>query len=243
LAFKNVRIVGYINLAATISIALFLIAGLFSWRYWGKVGGIIILWAIIHIIGYSLINVPEYPWYYAPAILAICFLIGFGLKFLLDKTKSTGKRKIAASIIVLFYCSLLSINIFHIYRQTQKSALLNRRIAAYLQVGDWIKKNTSSSIKIAAVEIGGLGYSSKRNIIDMAGLVDAEGPRYISRRELDWWLRIHEPDLVLTHIPSWPIERPIEEDMRYELWRVFAYPGCETLQLFRLKSLNIKCPY
>jgi hypothetical protein len=57
----------------------------------------------------------------------------------------------------------------------------DERIPAYYQVGDWLRKNTPQNASVAALEVGAIGYYSRRPMIDFAGLIQPDVARQLTR--------------------------------------------------------------
>lgn len=67
----------------------------------------------------------------------------------------------------------------------------------------WVKQNTPPEARIAAHDIGALGYFSGRNILDLAGLVSPDVIPFIRDEErLSQWLTDSRADFLVT-FPDW----------------------------------------
>jgi|GEM_PF-4552411 len=69
------------------------------------------------------------------------------------------------------------------------------------QLENGIEKNTPVDAKIAMVEIGTVGWYSKRYVIDILGLVSPFNASFVGDRNLISWFKHYSPDYVLTHVP------------------------------------------
>jgi hypothetical protein len=69
-----------------------------------------------------------------------------------------------------------------------------------------LNQHTAENAKIAAVEIGTIGWYSDRHIIDILGLVNPLNARFIGERRFEEWLNHYSPDYILIHDPLWPHE-------------------------------------
>ena len=84
------------------------------------------------------------------------------------------------------------------------------RYWTYRRTGEWLASETPQGASIGLVEIGIVGYYSKRRIIDVCGLITpAVGP-HLASGDVAWPLRTLRPDYVLLHDPVWPLlEGPV----------------------------------
>ena len=74
-------------------------------------------------------------------------------------------------------------------------------ILGYKAAGEWLYKNTPQNVKVAGVEIGHLGWYSKRYTVDILGLVNPGLAEFIGKRETEMWFNIYKPEYVLVHKP------------------------------------------
>lgn len=68
---------------------------------------------------------------------------------------------------------------------------------AYVQMADWIRRNTPEDARIAAFDIGILRYLGNRYTIDLGGLVDSSVIPYLARRECGEYVRRRNADYIL----------------------------------------------
>ncbi len=137
-----------------------------QWKSWA----FMIAWSILYILGFSLLGVSAYFWYYAPLIPIFLLFIGLGLESLFTKLSNFPIRirdytlVIAATLVgVIFFTDLN--NMFTLSQQQDD------RFKIYQAAGLWLKKNTPKEALTAALEIGVLGYYAQRPMIDFAGLL------------------------------------------------------------------------
>jgi hypothetical protein len=83
----------------------------------------------------------------------------------------------------------------------------------YQNIGKWMELNTAPDAKIATVEIGAIGWYSKRYIIDILGLVNPYNAKFIGERKFDEWLKYYHPDYILGHSPLWSHEVSLKKLM------------------------------
>ncbi|MCH9646721.1 MAG: hypothetical protein K0U98_00705 [Deltaproteobacteria bacterium] len=181
---------------------------------------------------YVGLNIPSYHWYYAPFYVAAFFLapVGFsGLWNLLKKAPhpilSNAARWALAGLCLWVLGQLFADN------QNRLSAATAP--PPYQQIGLWLKDHAAGDAKLAAAEIGTLGWYSELYMIDILGLVTPENSRFIGERQFGAWLELHSPDYVLIHAPPWATETAVVKAAargRFLRDSRFSFPG---FQLYR----------
>jgi hypothetical protein len=108
-------------------------------------------------------------------------------------------------------------------------------------IGEWLRDHTAPEAVVAVPDIGAIGYISRREILDLNGLVtpelipykrNKEVNRFLEENPPDFIISIHEdpnwldkngPDLRLTQLLSLPFEKMFifqKEPLYYSLYRV-----------------------
>lgn len=150
-------------------------------------------------IFYIAINVPNYHWYYAMHFLTFYTLISLGVyivvKYVRGKVNKTYLRYVVVLLIFL-YPAGTHIQIMTLMWENQPND-------AYYYIGNWLRSNTDENVKVACVEIGHIGWYSKRYIIDILGLVSPMNAEFLGQKEFDKWFNYYKPDYVIIHNPPW----------------------------------------
>lgn len=142
-----------------------------------------------HYVVYGSLKVPGYHWYYAPELLAVAMLAGVGV-WTLTRTPVVTLASLAVAI-----------------------ALLSPRTPGptkpeYVALGKWLAAHTQPRDRVAATEIGIIGWYSHRPIIDYLGLLDTRAAHDLEHHRLTAWLSRTRPDYWVVHEPSWIFETP-----------------------------------
>lgn len=167
-----------------------------------------VLFLIFYSLFFILLNIPNYHWYYAPYYIFIFFYSSLGIAYLVKNFKqhNTFSFKFLGMTATLVLASWL------LYTSVLTS---NSRVQGdsgpevYRRLGQWLEKNTPEQAKIALVEIGTIGWYSKRYIIDILGLVTPHNAAYIGQKDTTSWLKHHSPDYILAHNPLIKTEKGI----------------------------------
>jgi len=157
---------------------------------------------------YLILRIPYYHWYYIFHWITIYMSAAFGLSLLFRfcfMLVNKYFRLISIVTTLIFFFFLVS---------GQFSLLLNKELisnerSGYAPVGRWLEKNTSKQSSIACVEIGHIGWYSKRKIIDILGLVTPMNAQFLGQRNFSAWLNHYYPDYILIHNPVWGHEQSV----------------------------------
>ncbi len=171
---------------------------------------------------YVFLNLPNYPWYYAPFFYLMLIFACLGIGRLSRNLLLAGKLN---SRTLMFFVLCMAT----IFALTNVVSFKERgRIEAYARIGSWIERNTAANASIATVEIGTVGWYANRNIIDILGLVNKYNAEYISKGDQYAWLSHYQPDYILSHDPIWRFERStniLERSGAYGPVQGFNFPG------------------
>jgi arabinofuranosyltransferase len=139
------------------------------------------LWGMLHLIGYTLLRVPTFSWYYAPLVLVLIVMACIGASALIEPIlrKDHGKHvnliksvligSGAACFVISSLFSCLS------FAATYRTAYWEgARDQAYRRVASWLEQNADRTATVALAEVGTIGYFSDRRVIDLYGLVTYE---------------------------------------------------------------------
>jgi arabinofuranosyltransferase len=139
---------------------------------------------------YWLFNLPAYHWYYAPFIF-----------FLTIYAVITGTRTKTG---LLVFAGVLTVqgltNAWWLTKSTSGEH-------EYARAGNWLSTMTEPHSRVAACEIGELGWTSNRYIIDILGLTTPKNAKYVAERDPNRWLMEDRPDYIVVHKPAWVWER------------------------------------
>ena len=148
---------------------------------------VFLAWPITYFIGYTLLGVTSYFWYYAVLIPGLIFLMSAGvivsvefLTRLIPKffQQPQIQSQIASVFILLFFICLGVFQAVTILNPDQKP---DPRFTVYRDVGTWLNKMTVENSRVALLEAGIVGYYSKRPIVDFAGLLQPETAMFLGK--------------------------------------------------------------
>ena len=176
----------------------------------------VLLWAILHLGGYSILGVAPYYWYYAPLLPAAALLTAVGIATAVGAASALVRPLRVRSVVVVALGFLLTAP--HLVSNAQsRQALLHPRashpedpqykvlpeakVAVYRRVGDWLRQNTPEDVLVGVTEVGVIGYYSERTMVDFLGLLRPQVVDALKRGDMAWALLYYQPDyVVLTRV-------------------------------------------
>ena len=186
-----------------------------------------ILFGLLQQLAYIIFNIPSYHWYLVlpDFLIQLSALYALGT-FLNNAQKSHWARTLPA--------------VCHLYRLIQqspkalalstpllmlipaaltlKSGLENprrdQRSISYARITREIDENCGEG-RLAAVEVGTVGFNTDRTIMDIAGLTSPRG-QFVTTQRMDTFYS-DPPELLLLHAPIWAHEAAIYTDHRFPL--------------------------
>jgi hypothetical protein len=166
---------------------------------------IIVVFLILYTGFYIVLSIPNYHWYYAAYYFFMFILAGGCIDALLHRVRGSLPvvwHKVVAGGVLLLAGGLVA----------GQAAFSGRALpqaggyGSYTEIALWIRSHTPSDAKIAAAEIGHVGWFSDRYIIDILGLVSPPNADLIGQRKFDAWLQYFTPDYIIVHDPLWKHE-------------------------------------
>jgi hypothetical protein len=182
---------------------------------------VFVSFGIVQVAGYSILDAPAgYWWYYAPGGISLIVAASLGLDELQRqlegytpnwaKTIGFAVSGIWTSIVTWGFITSLEHPLGTPYRLSGE----------YADAANWIRENSAEDAWVAAIEIGYVGYYSKRNVRDGLGLLHEEAIEPLKNEYWHWWFET-KPEFILVHDPAW-IGEPSNV--------AFPWPEAEQLQ-------------
>lgn len=162
----------------------------------------LLIWTALYILGYSLLGVSKYFWYYAPLLPAFVVLVAEGAAGLLRALLRIGLHRLAtAGLTGLLLITLLPPLVAGVLAGSWNT---DPRLGVYREIGQWLEAHTPSEASIGLLEVGIVGYYARRPVVDFAGLIQPEVARRFTasttyQESATWTIQKYEPDYVLLH--------------------------------------------
>lgn len=177
------------------------------WRGAGLAGKLLVAFAGAVAVTYSVARVGHFSWYLLPVEAALVYGLAFGAGGAarrvargVRRARSAGGSAlpaVAAGAVALALVVPVALPLARASHDWATSFSGFGRLNAYRELGEWIAATTSEDVRVAALEIGVLGYSARRPLGDLLGLVSPESIPHVARRDLVGALREQDADLVV----------------------------------------------
>jgi hypothetical protein len=186
---------GLMSISQKFAPGLMKIAGWYApyWQYWVQLGVVIIglvgvvfverrwfimiAWAVLYFLAYTLLGVTSYYWYYAPLVPGWVVAIGLGLT-LISRLPLWGALRrsswgtcVRYGLVVIFLLVFLAAQVSNLDRIRKTP---DARAEIYRAVGTWLSENIPPDASVGALEVGIIGYYAQRPMVDFAGLIQPE---------------------------------------------------------------------
>lgn len=202
---------------------------------WKRAGWmwLLVAWGAAHLLGYTLLGVTPYCWYYAPLVPGVVGLAALGIvegvRWLGSRgTGEMGKWGLGAAWAGLLLVALLWSDWAMVRaldgpvpppEEPISKVLPEAKVGVYEQAGRWLRQNTPADALVGVTEVGILGYYAQRPMVDFLGLLEPDVAHALARGDLYGALLRYQPDyLVLTAVS--PL---YTYDLRADPWFQVAY--------------------
>jgi hypothetical protein len=141
-----------------------------------------VIWGAAHLLGYSLLRVAPYVWYFAPIIPAVACLAGWGIDWVAQLARERQRLPMSLSIgltsILLAGLVATDIRIIAVVNgatppppsDLRAKLLPETKVDVYARVGMWIQQNTPPDATLGVTELGVMSYYARRHTVDFLGL-------------------------------------------------------------------------
>ena len=157
------------------------------------------LWLFAHEIVYRSLRVPFAPWYHEGVVNAVLILAALGAvtlgRALLFWQRHREETLMPTLMAALLLSPVLAPSVSYVWTQWGRPP--DPRFEIYRTIGQWLRQNARPQSRVAAVEVGILGYFSNVPTLDLWGIVtpDVIGAR--SQGRLGQLVAASEPDYIL----------------------------------------------
>ncbi|MFB3854945.1 MAG: hypothetical protein ACE148_14130 [Vicinamibacterales bacterium] len=211
----------------------------------GGVWWLVGTWVFAHALFYTLLRLPFYHWYIVPVGFALSLAAGVGVAAVALYLASVIRRQMLAGLATFTVVAVLvTASVMAEARSSWHwfNAKPDPRERAYNELGAWLAANTAPDSSVAYLEIGRLGYYSRRRIVDLMGLVTPGVAEHVAQQDTLWAIYEYKPDYYVTNSVFTWAGTVVDEPWfpaAYEPVKVF--PGAEVLTVYR-KRLEADFP-
>ncbi|NMB54684.1 MAG: hypothetical protein GYA15_08270 [Leptolinea sp.] len=129
---------------------------------------VLLISGLLHFLGYSLLDVPPYHWYYVPEIISLVLIGSIGLGVVFSQSKSffpgrviTGLALCLPMLGLLFWLAGMNFAVKEMPIHTNRATM-----EQYKEIGLSIRDTCQGKSVVLAGEIGTLAYFSECNLLD-----------------------------------------------------------------------------
>lgn len=209
------------NLVWLAPLSLFAIAGV-VWAARAKARVLLLLaWALLHLVAYSILGVAFYAWYVAPFLPALCFFAGIGVAQMANVRLISQNNFLKYGALTLCGALLLGVT----WRATYDAGMTqpSPKVEAYQRAARWLAQNARADAAVDALEVGVIGYFDERRTLDFVGLVDPLRVPYLRAQKFaDGVRRAHAEYVIMIPPDTW---------LPQDVWFKDAYRAAEKIRV------------
>lgn len=177
---------------------------------------VLLAWAMLYSLGYTMLGVAGYAWYQIPLLFVARLFLGLGLIATIEFLLARRWPAVARVSLSVVFATLIVVGLARPTAHDIRYYPGDARAASYLALSQWLRENTQPSDSVAYIEIGYLGYYTDNRIIDLAGLVLPDIVPHVAEGDWAWGFWHYQPDYFV-YLPSfdWALAE-IHGDPRFE---------------------------
>jgi len=162
-------------------------------------------WGFVYFLGYTILGVSSYFWYYAPFVPVIIGMVGLGVQWLIDHLPASWQANWRCRGLVII---LLVLMLWPQYKGVRWLSNNNdNRFDIYQAVGIWLAEHLPPQVSVGTLEIGIIGYYARLPMVDFAGLLQPEVALQMQRESTYqdtaiWATQQYAPDYLVLN-PGW----------------------------------------
>lgn len=206
--------------------------------------GLLLMFALAHFAFFAGLNIPCYEWYLPvyQLLWRALFVLGVAWSWrALKRPWFAGRRFVQKGLACCLGLIVAGTLLIH-GTQFRKADMFPQILVwvehdRYEPIGRWLNEHSDEGTQIACVEIGRIGWYSKRPLVDILGLVSPHNAEFVGQREMGRWLEYYDPDLVLVHEPPMAFEKPVLDlvGVRFQVVNEFPFTGFQLLKRFEIE--------
>ncbi|MCB1035066.1 MAG: hypothetical protein KDD47_14660, partial [Acidobacteria bacterium] len=224
----------------------------FVLRHGGRASRLLSVYGLALAAAYPLLGVPYFNWYSLPTAVAILYGAAF---FALRAGRALGRwigeaeggpwigrsqdgpRIGFAVSVVLVTLTLFSFGERNLYFFNRHE--WPQRMVLYRQAAEWIRENSEPTADVSALEIGAVGYYSRRPLEDLLGMVTPRALPFLAEKDLRGVFRDKPTEFLLRYNQGGRLSRFFRSRWlrrNYEVVRTFSDPSqAHVLRIYRRK--------
>jgi hypothetical protein len=213
----------------------------FRWRWL-----LLAAWPALAMVAYRQLQLPFFHWYLVPPLVLLALGAGLAAEGLADAIGqllrpilgADGEPRRRPRIAAAVGAALLLITAVPMARTAwqQRASRPHAGERAYIAVGQWLARETPPDATVGYLEVGFIGYYSRRHIVDPLGLVSPNAAAAIARRDFLGTYRTRQPDVILHQPLFFPEYMGTLVD---QPWFITDYRAVATLPSGRTEPITV----
>lgn len=192
-----------------------------------RIGIVMVAWTLVHNGLYCVTGVPNYPWYYVAFVVQSLFFCLYLASFVpverLLRVRPSLEGRLVPALATLVAVALLSRGVLRGECNVSKLEDLSPSSNRYYHIGRWLDEHAPREARVASVEIGIIGFYSRRYMVDLCGLVTPGISKYLKTgRHVTFALERYVPDYIVVREPLTGHEGGVENQLKWNYRRAYV---------------------
>ena len=211
-------------------------------RWWGLVA-----WPVLVCLAYRQLRLPFYHWYAVPPLILLAVTAGLSCDACAQLVTSvvrrwwpgeTARRQAPAAIgaVIVAMVLVAVVRPLAAFPIATRDWFPGPGERGYIDIGRWLAANTPAEASVGYIEVGFVGYFSRRRIVDAFGLVTKDDSRGVAAGDFLRAYRLHRPDVILHSPVYFPVQMG---HLERETWFTREYRAVATLDSGRGYPLTV----
>jgi len=187
---------------------------------------LLLAWALIYFVAYTVLGVSRYFWYYAPLVPALIALTGLGVAALVGiggRAISRLSQPVPATLLAIL---LILPSFVGQALGVQRSLSQTARLEIYRAVGKWLDANLPAQANVGTLEVGIIGYYAHRPMVDFAGLLQPDTAQQINPHSVYDDIAVYA---AFNHQPDYLV---LQEGLFPKLEALYVAQHCQLVRTF-----------
>jgi arabinofuranosyltransferase len=183
----------------------------------------LLAWAGVTVAAYPLLGVAMYSWYGIPIVLALLIGYAFATGWVCRRCWSYLGPSVAGGTAALVLGAALLWPLASVTARLAwgvvEAGIQPVRLEDYRRAGAWLAANTPPGARVAALEVGTIGFYSGRHVHDLLGLVSPVSLPHVAAGSLQGAFTAGRPDVFVYYSPQAAmLDRILDMDGFAEHW-------------------------
>lgn len=221
--YGGARVAALYLLVSPLMVGVLVLAAIGAKRTWHDrtwLACVLAFWAVTVAGTYTILGIPSAYHYYTQFVPCLAVLAGLGAEHVRARLAEIHPRAFHAAVAILI--------VAQIWPAHRGITNPEPRFDLYREAAEHLAVHVDPEHRVAAVEIGIVGYFSGVRVLDLVGLTEPRVRARMAEGDVAWAVRELRPEYLLFHDPPWQsIETGIvdTEDFDDRYGRIHTFSG------------------